>query len=538
MFFGIDLGTTNSTISYWVKTGEDSFDVKTIRNSNGHPLTPSVVFFEEGTKKSIIGKNALDSFDFFPDRTIRWVKRDMGNLITYEIDDKEYNPSMISAMILKDLKNRAEKDLQVKDGDLLKDIVITVPADFDVNAKHATIDAAKIAGFENISLIAEPNAAVLNYIFRTKETGKLFKKFSQEEKFYVVFDLGGGTFDISLSAISLDQENKPKTRVISSSGEKYLGGINFDIDLMTYVLEKAKRIHHKHKESENIDLLIEHAKEYFEVNTKVDENIRNTLARIIKECENGKIALSEEQKRYFTFMNYTGKTFRIEIHRQEFEDLIQPYLNRMENHVQNVLSNAIKSTNNKISTWEDIDGVLLVGGSTNIPIIQNFCRQIFGDKIIDGIDTYESVAKGAALYSAMKNSSESLLGEYSVIVPHDYGLLIENNFEVLLNQGTDTRHTKYMYRIPFSLDVQSPIIIAQRYHNNNGEEDILEIEKINYSHPFIYTGDQLEVTFEMDDNLMLFAKVKEACIDDSMEIVIENNLKLSEEEILVAKEWI
>ncbi|MGE7683907.1 Hsp70 family protein [Peribacillus simplex] len=536
MFFGIDLGTTNSAISYWVKTGEDSFDVKTIRNNNGHPLTPSVVFFEEDTNKSIIGKNALDSFDYLPDRTVRWVKRDMGKLTTYKIDNNSYNPSMISAYILKDLKNRAEKDLQMTDGDHIRDIVITVPADFDVNAKQATIDAAKIAGFENINLIAEPNAAILNYIFRTKETGKLLEKFSDKEKFYVVFDLGGGTFDVSLSTISLDVNSKPNTRVISSSGEKYLGGINFDIDLMIYVLEKAKKIYSK--DLEILDTLEIYAKQYSQNQYGHDENIRNTLARIIKECENGKIALSEEQKKHFSFMTSTGRTFRIEIHREEFEQILKPHLDRMSNHIHLVLNNAVANTNGKISNWNDIDGVLLVGGSTNIPLINRFCREVFGDKIIDGVDTYESVAKGAAIYSAMKNSSESLFGEYSVIVPHDYGLLINNDFEVLLNRGTDKKHTKYIYKVPFSLDVKSPIVIAQKYYNNNGMEDILEIEKINYSHPFIYTGDKLEITFEIDDNLILVAKVKEDCIDDSMEVVIENNSKLSDEEILLAKESI
>ncbi|MGG3927689.1 Hsp70 family protein [Metabacillus fastidiosus] len=536
MFFGIDLGTTNSSISYWVKTGEDSFDVKTIRNSNGQPLTPSVVFFEEDTNKSIIGRSALESFDFYPDRTIRWVKRDMGKVTTYEIDKNVYNPSMISAYILKDLKNRAEKDLQMNDKDGIKDIVITVPADFDVNAKQATIDAARIAGFEKIKLIAEPNAAILNYIFRTKETGKLLEKFNNEEKFYVVFDLGGGTFDVSLSAISLDSNNKPNTRVISSSGEKYLGGINFDKDLMIYILEKAKKIYPK--EIEILDLLASHAKEYIQNNNEVDEDVKNTLARIIKECENGKIALSDEKKKHFSFMAHTGRTFRIEIHREEFQELLKPHLIRISNHIQKVLAHAIQNTNGEVSTWNDIDGVLLVGGSTNIPTVYNYCKEVFGDKIIDGVDTYESVAKGAAIFSAIKNSSESLVGDYSVIVPHDYGLIINNNFEVLLHRGTDKIHTTYQYKVPFSLDIKSPIVIAQKYYNSDGEEDILVIEKINYSHPFIYTGDILEISFGVDENLMLIAKVKENCIDDSMEIMIENNAKLSEEEILLAKDSI
>lgn len=532
MYFGIDLGTTNSSITYWVKTG-DTFDVKTIKNSYGLPLTPSVVSFDEDTHKPIVGKTAFDNFDYSPNRTIRWVKREMGGQKIYEIDGRAYSPQIISAHILKDLKIRAEKDLQMWPEEEINEIVITVPADFDINAKQATIDAAKIAGFKEIALIAEPNAAILNYIFRTQGNGKLEDKFGGNN-YYVVFDLGGGTFDVSLSSIELDKDGVPHTSVISSSGDKYLGGLNFDIDLMKHILTKAKIIYKN--DVDTIDTLIDNVDKYFDNTQIIEEGIRDTLARLIKECENGKIALTEDSRRYFTFMTYNGRTFRIEINREEFEAIMKPYFKRIKDHIDKVLSEAKLSTQGQINSWQDVEGVLLVGGSTNIPSVRELCLEIFQKEPIDGIDTFESVAKGAAIYSAKRKSTNSFLGDFTIVVPHEFGIVRNGDFHSVLQRGSKKKSNIFNYTVPFSLDIKSPITIAQIYHDEQGAEIILDIEKINYSHPFMYTGDILDITLSIDDNSMLSVEVKENCIEDTLEVFVDYSSKLSDAQINEAQE--
>lgn len=534
MYFGIDLGTTNSSITYWVKTG-DTFDVKTIKNSHGLPLTPSVVSFDEENHKPIVGKTAFDNFDFSPHRTIRWVKRDMGNQKVYEIDGRAYSPQIISAHILKDLKIRAEKDLQMWPEEEINEIVITVPADFDINAKQATIDAAKIAGFKEISLIAEPNAAILNYIFRTQGNGKLEEKFG-DNNYYVVFDLGGGTFDVSLSSIKLDKDGVPHTSVISSSGDKYLGGLNFDIDLMKHILTKAKIMYKN--DLDTINVLLDNVDNYFDNTQRMDEGIRDTLARLIKECENGKIALTEDSKRYFTFMTYNGKTFRIEINREEFEAILKPYFERIKEHISKILIEAKLSTQGQINSWQDVEGVLLVGGSTNIPSVRELCLEIFQKEPIDGIDTFESIAKGAAIYSAKRKSADSFLGDFTIVVPHEFGIVRNGDFHSVLQRGSKKKSNIFNYTVPFSLELKSPITIAQIYHDEHGAELILDIEKINYSHPFMYTGDILDITLVIDDNSMLSVEVKEKCIEDTLEVSVDYSRKLTDAQINEAREQI
>ncbi|KKM12197.1 hypothetical protein SY88_04975 [Clostridiales bacterium PH28_bin88] len=535
MYFGIDLGTTNSLITYWVKIGDNSFDVKPIRNNKGVTLTPSVVYFEECNDENVVvGQSAFDNYDFYPERTIRWVKRDMGKDITYKVDDKTYSPQVISAYILKELKSNAEKDLQMTPGNGIDDIVITVPADFDIHAKQATIDSAKIAGFRNVHLIAEPNAAVLNYIFRTREVGKLEEKFGEGENYYIVFDLGGGTFDVSLSSVYLDETGKPNTSVISSSGDKYLGGINFDLDLMQYVLRKAIKLYPDHKK--NLETLLVNAQYYNKTDILMDEDVKGTLSRLIKECEIGKIALSDENKRTFSFISNNGKTFRIEVHRAEFEELLVPYFEKFKKHIERVLKEASGKTNGRLRSWADFQGVLLVGGSTNIPAIKEMCKKIFGQEPIAGIDTFESVGKGAAIYSSIKNGLSDILGSYSTIIPHDYGIIENGTFEPILHRGSKDHKGDYKYIVPFSLDVRAPIQVAQRYYDAEGNDILLHIERINYSHPFLFTGDVLGITFQMDDDLMLWVGVEEECIRDSIEIRIENPIRLTDEEIVRARE--
>lgn len=531
MFFGIDLGTTNSVIEYWVRTG-DTFDIKPVLNNKGHIMTPSVVYFEEGKDQPVVGQTSLDHFEFEPDRTFRWVKRNMGKPVEYIVDGRTYTPQIISAYILKALKSNAEKELS----QTIDEIVITVPADFDLNAKQATIDAGKIAGFSTIHLIPEPNSAILNYVFHKQQLGRLPDLIDYTEKYFAVFDLGGGTFDISLSSICLGSNGKPDISVISSSGDKYLGGINFDLDLMSYVLKKAIKIYPKEKES--LETLLAYSKYYLSDQVSMSEEIKATLARLSRECEVGKIALSDEEKRTFSFVSHVGRTIRVEVSRYEFEEILTPYFDRIRGYIASVLRDAYEKTRGVISSWTDIAGVLLVGGSTNIPAVKYFCKEVFNQEPIYGLHTFECVARGAAIYSGVKNGNTDMFGSYNVITPHDYGIIVDNHFKPILLRGSSNKVAQYKYMVPFALDENAPIRVVQKYYDDKGEEILLDIEKINYSHPFLYSGDTLDITFSLNEDLILEVKLREDCINDTLEVHPQHYIKLSSSQIVDAQKLV
>ncbi|RNB87212.1 Hsp70 family protein [Brevibacillus fluminis] len=532
MFYGIDLGTTNSAISYGIQIeSKGFFEIQTLTNTNGDLLTPSVVYFEEGSTYSI-GENALQNYIHEPNRTIRWVKRKMGLDYKYTIDDIEYSPQSISATILSELKSYAEKG---NIDNAIENVVITVPADFDNNAKQATIDAAIIAGFKNVHLIPEPNAAILNYIYKTHEVNKLNDYFSGEDKYILVFDLGGGTFDVSLSAINLIDNGKVSARVITSYGNKYLGGINFDKDLMIYVLNKAIKLNPK--DNEPLTLLLKGAMlEDYELIE--DESIRSAIARIIMDCEICKKQLCDNKKRTLTFFSHERKTYKVDVSREEFELLLAPYFSQIKANIDNVLTEAIKNTNNKFKAWSDLYGVLMVGGSTRIPAVQSFCENEFNQPIIVDQEIYTSVSRGAAIYASILANESPLVSSYDTVIPHDFGVKLNGEFIPVLQKGTTVKNVDFEYEIPFALDTKAPIEIVQKYYSTKGEETEILIEKINYSHPFMYTGDILEIAFEINDDLILSVSAKESCIEDEVELMVNDFAKLTTEQIQIEQEKI
>jgi molecular chaperone DnaK len=523
MFYGIDLGTTNSVISYGIEiTSKDFFELETITNTNGDLITPSVVFFEKD-EEPLVGKFALENYKHEPTKTVRWVKRNMGLDYRYQMDGKEYSPQAISGLILKELKLYAENGNME---DSINSVVITVPADFDTKAKQATIDAARIAGFKDVHLIPEPNAAILNYIYKSYERDKIHEYFSEEEKYMLVFDLGGGTFDLSLSAISIDTTGKLSTRVISSSGNKYLGGINFDHDLMIYVLKKALKIYPN--DTEKLSALLKFA----EVNSEqiIPEEIVNALAQLIRDCEACKEYLSLNNKRTISFYSHERKAYRVEISKEEFERLLKPYLKKIEENVSEVLKQASSNTDN-FQKWDDLFGVLLVGGSTHIPAIKHYCIETFGLQPIIGQEVYTSVSRGAAIYASILSGHNNLIKDYKTVVPHDFYIRNTNEYHPIFIKGSTEKHKNLNYEIPFALDIKAPIEIVQKYYNQDGEEIDILLQTINYSHPFMFTGDTLEMNFNIDDDLIMTVSTREDCIDDSVEIAFENKFKLSDETV-------
>jgi len=369
---GIDLGTTNSVVA--VMEGKD---VKVIHNSEGNRLTPSVVAFTD-KGDILVGEPAKRQAVINPRRTVYSIKRFMGRrhkevaveekMVPYEvvggpedyvkvrIGNKEYTPPEISAYILRKLKEAAEAYL----GHKVHKAVITVPAYFNDAQRQATKDAGEIAGLEVVRIINEPTAASLAYGLDKKENQKI-----------AVFDLGGGTFDISILEVA-----EGVFRVISTNGDTHLGGDDFDEALVNYVAEEFKK-------QEGIDL----------------RKDPMALQRLVEACEKAKkelsVAHSTDINLPFITADASGpKHLQMTITRAKFEELIDPLVERCRGPVLQALKDA------KLRP-SDIDEVVLVGGSTRVPKVQALVRELFGKEPNKEVNPDEVVAVGAAIQGAV-----------------------------------------------------------------------------------------------------------------------------------------
>ncbi len=367
---GIDLGTTNSLIAY-----VDGDTPKVLADTDGNLLVPSVVSFAEG--KLLTGIDAKEHWVERAESTVYSIKRFMGRdsnevgedreylpfafeedenrLIHIQLGSKTYTPPELSAMILRELKQRAEKHF----GRPVNKAVITVPAYFNDTQRQATKDAGKIAGWDVLRIVNEPTAAALAYGLDRKE-----------KQTVAVYDLGGGTFDISILKLS-----EGIFRVLATGGDTHLGGDDFDRQLMKYFAEKISAAG---------------------VSGPMDDPRAIQLLR--QEAERVKIALSANSTANF-LLTLPGKPeISGTISRDEFEEMIRPIAQRTAGPCKQALADA------KL-TPEDIDAVVLVGGSTRMPLIRELTERIFGQKPYTDLNPDEVVALGAAVQADILGGS-------------------------------------------------------------------------------------------------------------------------------------
>jgi molecular chaperone DnaK len=429
---GIDLGTTNSIISYWDNAAKSPEPID-ISNGFGKIPLPSVVQYRDDSKEWVIGEEAYRSIKLYPETTIRSIKRKMGTNEKIQIAKGEYLPEDISAKILSELVSHCEN---INPKAEIAGLVVSVPYDFDDAAKKATMRACELAGLKDklICLIEEPKAACLAYNFR--------HKLLRDEKI-MVFDFGGGTLDITVFEVTERDETKIKLTVISESGEAYHGGDNID------------------------EVLTERFYEYIEKRTgqnKKDIPIENQVevalrARETKERLSGLKSLRVP----FTFCipPFTEQTSR-----DEFEALIESFITKTRKLVNKALREAYKSA----LAPSDIDRVLLEGGSSSAPWVREALLEIFGDenKIYVSEKPAFDISLGATYYAAMKMGilsepdmeSEKLSVEFDVTVPHDIGL------EVALPSGELTFFPMIKRGASYSLAKRSHVFVLR------GSEDM------------------------------------------------------------------
>jgi molecular chaperone DnaK len=355
---GIDLGTTFSALSILNAIGKPEI----IPNADGERLTPSAIFFDEENSDIVrVGIEAINSRHLNAQRSVRWIKRHMGDAnYIREIDSKDWTPVELSALILKKLK----QDCSIEHGEIC-DAVISVPAHFDEVRRKATMEAGTIAGLNVIGIVNEPVAAALYYATTRQISGKV-----------LVYDLGGGTFDVTIMDVDGHDMN-----IICSQGDHALGGIDFD----QKILEMLEQMY---KEKFNTDLIAS------------DED----RAKYEDEAEDIKRTLSRRNVAKKMLYGPAG-SMKVEITREMFEKAISPLMDRADILVEVALGEA------KIKP-DKIDKVLLVGGSTRIPMVQQRLEKTFGKQPETAVNVDECVALGAALHAGL-----TMLREKPDVVP-------------------------------------------------------------------------------------------------------------------------
>ena len=479
---GIDLGTTNSCVAV-LEGGEPVV----IANAEGGRTTPSIVGFTNSGER-LVGETAKRQAITNPDRTIASIKRHMGTDYTVEIDGKKYTPQDISAMILSKLKSDAENYL----GQKVTEAVITVPAYFSDAQKQATKDAGKIAGLDVKRIINEPTAAALAYGLDKDEASHKV----------LVYDLGGGTFDVSVLELG-----DGVFEVLATNGDTKLGGDDFDEALMNFMADSFAK-------ENGIDL----------------RNDKMALQRLKEAAEKAKKELSSAQTTNvnlpFITANQNGPLhLNMDITRAKFDQLTADLVNRTIEPMKKAMSDAgvINS---------DIAKVILVGGSTRIPAVQEAVKRVTGKEPFKGINPDECVAVGAAIQAGV------LTGEVNDVLLLDVtplSLSIETlgGVATKLIERNTTIPTKKSQIFSTAADNQTAVDI----HVMQGERE-MAADNITLGR-FQLTGipaaprgiPQIEVTFDIDANGIVNVSAKDLGTGKSQNITITSSSKLSEDEI-------
>jgi molecular chaperone DnaK len=355
--FGIDLGTTYSCISYVDEHGKPVI----VPNFENNRVTPSVVFFDED--QIIVGQEAKNSLTVYPDQVVSFVKRDMGNEnFLFEYNGETYKPEEISSYILKKLVQDASQNL----GEEIREVVITCPAYFGINEREATRKAGEIAGLNVKAIINEPTAAAIAYGL---EKGG--------DKVVLVYDLGGGTFDVTMIEITANS-----IQVIVTGGDHNLGGKNWDDEIIKYLAS------------------------CFNEETGLDEDILEdpeTRGELQLRAESAKKTLTQRPKANLA-VNHDGEKVKVELTREKFEDLTKEHLERTIELTRDMLEEAKKKG------YEGFDEIILVGGSTRMPQIKSRIDENFNTDA-KSFDPDEAVAKGAAMFGWNTSISDRLIEE-------------------------------------------------------------------------------------------------------------------------------
>jgi len=478
---GIDLGTTNSCVAV-MEGGEPVV----IPNPEGARTTPSVVAFTKANER-LVGQVAKRQAVTNPDRTISSIKRDMGSDKKVKVDDKKYTPQEISAMVLQKLKTDAEEYL----GEKVTQAVITVPAYFSDTQRQATKDAGKIAGLEVLRIINEPTAAALAYGMDKEKSQKI-----------LVYDLGGGTFDVSVLEIG-----DGVIEVLATAGNNRLGGDDFDNKIMDWIVSTFKQ-------DSGIDLSADNM----------------AMQRVKEAAEKAKIELSgvatTEINLPFITADASGpKHLNLTLTKAKFDEMTTELVEKTMGPAKRAIKDAeIKP--------DEIDKILLVGGSTRIPAVQEAVKAYFGKDPFKGINPDECVAIGAAVQAGVLTGDvkDILLLD---VTPLSLGIETMGNVCTKIIERNTTIPTKKSQIFSTAADNQSEVDI----HVLQGEREFAKDNK-TLGH-FQLAGilpaprgvPQIEVTFDIDANGIVNVTAKDMGTGNEQKVTITSSTNLSEADI-------
>jgi molecular chaperone DnaK len=475
---GIDLGTTYSAVAYL-----ENGNPKVIEQRNGRKNMPSVVCINDD--EILVGENALKQD--FTLNTIKRIKRKIGTDYRAEINGKQYSPEEVSAYILKELKNRAEEFL----GEEVRDAIITVPAYFNDNQRQATKDAGKIAGLNVIRIINEPTAASLSYGVNPEHDANI-----------IVYDLGGGTFDVSLVNVG-----DGIFEVIATAGDNRLGGEDFNRRIEEIIVNKFK-------DETGIDL--------------TDDPL--AMAKLSDAVEDAKITLSSKKSvkihiPFITADENGAHDINFEFTRDEFEKLISDYIERTIELCKQAVDDARLEA-------KDIDRVILVGGSSRIPYIRGKIKGFFGKEPDYKINPEEVVAMGAAIQGGIVQGDVSGIVLVDV-TPMSLGIEVENGYFVPIIERNNPIPTCARRIFTTVADGQKSVDVhilqgeSMKCDNNIslGKFRLEGIRKAMKGEP------RIEVTFELDVNGILNVTATDADTQSVQGITIVNDSRIDEKEL-------
>lgn len=503
-YIGIDLGTTFSCMAYINENGQPEI----IPNGEGGNTTPSVVLFEGNT--TVVGQEAKGQSLFEPDNVEQFVKRHMGerDYIFRTSTGETYSPEAVSAIILAKMKADAERHL----GDTVAGAVVTVPAYFNEAQKKATMDAGKIAGLDVLAIINEPTAAALAFGIA---------KGNDQEQTIMVYDLGGGTFDVTVMRF-----DKEQITVLGTAGDRKLGGYDFDNKIINAVMEEAA--------GEGLDI-------------PGDPAVRQDLQL---KSEAAKKTLSAKDKANI-MLNVGGKPFKYTITREEFVDMIEPLLFRTISSMENACDEAGVE-------YSDLDKILLVGGSTRMPAVRACIEEETGIVPSAEVHPDEAVAIGAAYYvldvlkkqkesqtegkSAGKDTTTADIPEiakqytFKDVTSHGIGVVITDQYDEHINsvilpkniqvpaEKTQTYSTVVAFQESLLIEVTQGEEEDLRYVTVIGKAEIPIAPRENLV--------KIDVTISCDTNSIIHVRVYDRDLKrDLGEMRIDRVSNLSEEEI-------
>ena len=485
---GIDLGTSNSAAAVMIG-GKPSIIQAAEGTSVGGKAFPSVVAFTKDGQL-LVGEPARRQMISNPEGTVSAAKRKMGSDFKFHVLGKEYTPQQISAFILQKIKKDSEAFL----GDTVDRAVITVPAYFNDNQRQATKDAGEIAGLQVVRIINEPTAASLAYgLDKVQKDLKI-----------MVFDLGGGTLDVTIMEMG-----GGVFQVKSTSGDTQLGGTDMDNTLIDYIVEEFKK-------QSGLDV----------------RNDKAAMMRIREAAEKAKIELSNivSTEINLPFLAYDPKTgpknLIITLTRAKLEDLLRPIIERCRAPMMQALQDG------KI-TPTDIDKIIMVGGPTRMPIVRQFVATAMGKEPERGIDPMEAVAMGAAIQGAIISgdvSTDILLVD---VTPLTLGVEVLGGLKEPLIERNTTIPTKKSKVFTTAADYQTAVTIHVVQGERPMAADCVSLGMFNLSGipPAPRGVPQVEVTFDIDANGILNVAAKDLATSKEAKITITANTKLSKEEI-------